>query len=110
MAGFAMGLGMIFSSLTTKYRDLVFLLTFGIQLYMYVTPVVYTVESVPDNYKWIVELNPLTAIFICFKYAYLGSGNFEPISLFFCSLKIFILLFIGVIIFNKVEKNFMDTV
>lgn len=110
MASFGMGLGMIFSSLTTKYKDLTFLLSFGIQLFMYVTPVVYSVESVPDKYKWLVEINPLTTIFKCFKYAYLGSGNFEPISLIFCTLKISILLFIGVIIFNKVEKNFMDTV
>jgi lipopolysaccharide transport system permease protein len=110
MASFGMGLGMIFSSLTTKYKDLTFLLSFGIQLFMYVTPVVYSVESVPDKFKWLVEINPLTAIFKCFKYAYLGSGNFEPISLLFCALKILILLFIGVVIFNKVEKNFMDTV
>ena len=110
MAGFAMGLGMIFSSLTTKYKDLVFLLTFGIQLFMYVTPVVYTVKSIPEKYKWFVEVNPLTGIFECFRYAYLGSGSFEPSSLIHSTLIITLLVFIGILVFNKVEKSFMDTV
>jgi lipopolysaccharide transport system permease protein len=110
MAGFAMGLGMIFSSLTTKYKDLVFLLTFGIQLFMYATPVVYTVTSIPEKYKWFVEFNPLTAIFECFRYAYLGSGSFEPSSLIHSTIVISILVFIGILVFNKVEKSFMDTV
>jgi lipopolysaccharide transport system permease protein len=110
MAGFAMGLGMIFSSLTTKYKDLVFLLTFGIQLFMYATPVVYTVTSIPEKYKWFVEANPLTAIFECFRYAYLGSGSFEPSSLIHSTIVISILVFIGILVFNKVEKSFMDTV
>jgi lipopolysaccharide transport system permease protein len=110
MAGFAMGLGMIFSSLTTKYKDLVFLLTFGIQLFMYATPVVYTVTSIPEKYKGFVEVNPLTGIFECFRYAYLGSGSFEPSSLIHSTLIITVLVFIGILVFNKVEKSFMDTV
>ena len=110
MAGFAMGLGMIFSSLTTKYKDLGFLLSFGVQLFMYATPVIYSTSSVPDKYRWVVDKNPLTGIFECFKFAYLGSGHFEPISLLKSFISIVILLFIGVIIFNKVEKTFMDTV
>ena len=110
MASFALGLGMIFSSMTTKYKDLTFLLTFGIQLYMYATPVVYPISAMPEKYKWIVNANPLTGIFECFRYGYLGSGHFEPSSLIFSSIFIFILLIIGVIVFNKVEKSFMDTV
>lgn len=110
MAGFAMGLGMIFSSLTTKYKDLVFLLTFGIQLFMYATPVIYSISSVPLKYKWFVEANPLTGVFECFRYAYLGSGNFQPSSLITSTLLISVLVFIGVLVFNKVEKTFMDTV
>jgi lipopolysaccharide transport system permease protein len=110
MAGFAMGLGMIFSSLTNKYKDLVFLLSFGVQLFMYATPVVYTMSSIDPKYHWIVRANPLTGIFECFRYAYLGSGHFNPMSLLTSAATIFVLLFLGAVIFNKVEKSFMDTV
>lgn len=110
MAGFALGLGMIFSSMTTKYKDLSFLLAFGIQLYMYATPVVYPISAMPEKYRWIVEANPLTGIFECFRYGYLGSGHFEPSSLIYTTLFVVVLLFVGVITFNKVEKGFMDSI
>jgi lipopolysaccharide transport system permease protein len=110
MASFSLGLGMIFSSLTTKYKDLVFLLTFGIQLFMYATPVVFMTESIPNEYKWIIELNPLTSIFDCFRYGYLGIGNFQASSLLYSSIVTFSILALGIVIFNKVEKTFMDTV
>ena len=110
MASFALGLGMIFSSLTTKYKDLVFLLSFGIQLYMYATPVVYPISAMPDKYRWIVSMNPLSGIIECFRYGYLGSGHFDPFSLVYSAVFIVILLFVGIVIFNKVEKSFMDTV
>ncbi|MBU0941562.1 MAG: ABC transporter permease [Bacteroidetes bacterium] len=110
MAAFALGLGMIFSSMTTKYKDLSFLLTFGIQLYMYATPVVYPVSAMPEKYQWLVKANPLTGIFECFRYGYLGAGSFTPSSLIFSTITIAILLSIGIVIFNKVEKSFMDTV
>lgn len=110
MAAFALGLGMIFSSMTTKYKDLSFLLTFGVQLYMYATPVVYPVSAIPAKYKWVVDINPLTGIFECFRYGYLGAGNFQPMSLLFSTVFIAVLLIIGTVIFNKVEKSFMDTV
>jgi len=110
MAAFSLGLGMIFSSLTTKYKDLVFLLTFGIQLFMYATPVIYSVATIPENYKWIINLNPLTGIFECFRYGYLGTGNFDPMSIIISVIAILIILLLGTIIFNKVEKSFMDTV
>lgn len=110
MAAFALGLGMIFSSLTTKYKDLVFLLTFGIQLAMYATPVVYPTSAIPQEYQWIINGNPLTGIFECFRYGYLGAGSFEVASLLWSTLLISITLIIGVLIFNKVEKSFMDTV
>jgi lipopolysaccharide transport system permease protein len=110
MAGFALGLGMIFSSMTTKYKDLSFLLAFGIQLYMYATPVVYPLSAMPEKYRWIVNANPLTGIFECFRYGYLGSGHFEPSSLIFTTLSVIILLFVGIITFNKVEKGFMDSI
>ncbi len=110
MSAFSLGLGMIFSSLTTKYKDLVFLLTFGIQLFMYATPVVYSATSVPAKYQWIIKSNPLTGIFECFRYGYLGSGSFDPFSLVVSTGIIAFLLVLGVVIFNKVEKSFMDTV
>lgn len=110
MAGFALGAGMIFSALTTKYKDLVFLLSFGIQLLMYATPVVYSISSIPEKYKWILIANPLTGIFECFRYGFLGTGSFEPSSLIVSTLSTLFILTVGVVIFNKVEKSFMDTV
>lgn len=110
MALLSLGLGMIFSSLTTKYKDLVFLLTFGIQLFMYATPVVYSITSIPEKFRWVVNANPLTGIFECFRYAYLGAGSFDPVSLVSSTLVTIVILFIGIVIFNKVEKSFMDTV
>ena len=110
MATFALGLGMVFSSLTTKYKDLVFLLTFGIQLFMYATPVVYPTSAMPTKFAWLLHINPLTGIFECFRYAYLGTGSFQPLDLLISTILIGILFFIGIVIYNKVEKSFMDTV
>ncbi|MEN9336619.1 MAG: hypothetical protein RLZZ500_1606 [Bacteroidota bacterium] len=110
MAFFALGIGMIFSSLTTKYKDLTFLLTFGIQLFMYATPVVYPISAMPEKLKWIIKANPLSGIFECFRYGYLGSGSFEVSDLLTSTGLIIVLFGCGVIIFNKVEKGFMDTV
>jgi lipopolysaccharide transport system permease protein len=110
MASFSLGTGMIFSSLTTKYKDLMFLLTFGIQLLMYATPVVYSIASIPEKYKWILNANPLTGIFECFRFGFLGSGSFEPSSLIMSTIITAIILVVGIVIFNKVEKSFMDTV
>ena len=110
MAIFALGLGMIFSSLTTKYRDLQMLLSFGISLYMYATPVIYPVSSLKGIFRTIATYNPLTGIFECFKYAWLGVGDFSPMMLAISTAIIVLILVIGTIIFNKVEKGFMDTV
>lgn len=110
MAAFSLGLGMIFSSMTTKYKDLTQLLTFGVQLFMYATPVVFPVSAIPEKLKPIVELNPLTGIFECFKYGYLGVSDFSVGMLVYSTVFIAIILVIGTIVFNKVEKSFMDTV
>lgn len=109
MGIFALGLGMIFSSLTTKYKDLIFLLTFGISLYMYATPVVIPLSTFGEYQKYF-ELNPLTGIFECFRYAFLGVGSFRPEMLIYSVISILITFVIGTLIFNKVEKSFMDTV
>ncbi|MCT2407875.1 ABC transporter permease [Chryseobacterium antibioticum] len=110
MALFALGAGMIFSSLTTKYKDLSMLLGFGVSLYMYATPVIFPASSLPGIFKKLSYYNPLTGIFECFKYAWLGVGDFSPIMLGISTIIILILLAIGVVVFNRVEKTFMDTV
>ncbi len=110
MALFALGVGMIFSSMTTKYKDLSFLLSFGIQLFMYITPVVYPVSAIPEKYQFFLYANPLSPIFECFRYAFLGVGSFSGIDLLFSSGIILCILMLGTLIFNTVEKNFMDTV
>lgn len=110
MAIISMGLGLILSSMMTKYKDLNQLISFGIQLAMYATPVIYPSSSIPDNFKAILQLNPLNALFDYMRYAYLGVGNFDLTSLIYpCTFAIFILA-IGVVIFNKIQKSFMDTV
>lgn len=110
MALFALGVGMIFSSLTTKYKDLTFLLAFGIQLFMYITPVVYPSSALPEKFQILAKINPLSSIFECFRYAYLGTGTFTITDLLISTLVIVFLFFAGVLFFNKVEKSFMDTV
>ena len=110
MAAFALGVGMIFSSLTTKYRDLQMLLSFGVSLLMYATPVIYPISALSGIWKKLAMYNPLTGIFECFKYGWLGAGDFSPAMLTISSVIIFVLLAVGTVIFNKVEKSFMDTV
>ena len=110
MAGFALGAGMIISSLTTKYRDLAFLLTFGVQLLMYATPVIYPVNALPEKYRVYVLANPIAPVVETFRYAYLGTGAFSWTSLMYSFTAMVVILFVGVVIFNRVEKNFMDTV
>lgn len=106
----SLGLGMIFSALTTKYRDLAMLLTFGIQLLMYATPVIYPLSSIPAKYKWLILANPMSAVVETFRYAFLGSGSFSWAYLGYSAGFTAIILFIGTVIFNKVEKSFTDTV
>lgn len=113
LAGISLGIGMIVSSLTTKYRDLIFLLTFGIQLFMYATPVIYPLSVVTDKYPKMagfIRANPLTHIMETFRKGFLGSGEFSWGWLGYSALFTVFLLAVGTVIFNRVEKNFMDTV
>lgn len=110
MAIFALGVGMIFSALTTKYRDLQMLLAFGVSLMMYATPVIYPVSSITGVWKKLAYYNPLTGIFECFKYGWMGQGEFTVEMLLISTGIIIALLIIGTVTFNKVEKSFMDTV
>jgi lipopolysaccharide transport system permease protein len=106
----ALGLGLIFSSLTTKYRDLRFLLSFGIQLLMFATPIVYPLSLASEKYRWLIVANPFTSIVETFRFAFTGAGSFNWVNLGYSALVSVVILFAGVLIFNKVEKNFMDTV
>ncbi len=110
MALLGLGSGLIITSLTTKYRDLTFLIAFGVQLLMYATPVIYPISSVPDKYRVWVQYNPLTSIIEAFRYGLLGKGSFTPGDLLYSAIMIICILIVGIIVFNRVEKNFMDTV
>lgn len=104
------GFGLIFSSLTTKYKDLKFLIAFGVQLIMYATPVIYPMSTLPSNIQSILWWNPLTHIIEAFKFAFLGAGSFDVNGLIYSIFFALVILFFGIIIFNKTEKSFMDTV
>ena len=110
MGGLGLGSGIVISSLTTKYRDLAFLITFGVQLAMYATPVVYPLSSVPEKYRFWLELNPMSGIIEAFRTLYLGAGSFSWALLGYSAAATAIILFLGIVIFNRVEKTFMDTV
>jgi lipopolysaccharide transport system permease protein len=110
IAVLGLGLGIIISSLTTKYRDLKFLVTFGVQLLMYASPIVYPLSTVPAQYRVYVLANPITSIIETFKYAFLGIGEFNVMHLAYSTVVTVIILIIGLIIFHRVEKSFMDTV
>lgn len=111
MAAQALGFGIIISSMTTKYRDLKYVVTFGVQLLMYATPVVYPLSAVTDTrLQLLLKLNPMTSIIETFRYALLGSGMFQVESLIYSACMSIVVLIFGVAIFNKVEKTFMDTI
>jgi lipopolysaccharide transport system permease protein len=110
MAGLGLGLGIIVSSLTTKYRDLRFLVQFGVQLLMYATPVIYPVSFIPQRFQWIILANPMTPIVEAFRYAFLGAGTVDVYHLLYSFGFMLVVVFVGSIIFNRVEQTFMDTV
>lgn len=110
MAALGLGAGMIISALTTKYRDLAFLITFGIQLLMYATTVIFPLSAAPEKYRWLIELNPMTSLIETFRYGFLGKGSFSWSSIGYSATATVVLLVSGIVIFNKVEKNFVDTV
>ena len=106
----SLGCGMIISSLTAKYRDLTFAMTFFVQLWMYASPIVYPLSLIPEKYQMLAAFNPMTAIVESFKLCFLGESSIQFVHIQI-SLGMTVFLFIlGLILFNKVEKNFMDTV
>ncbi|MBL7901682.1 MAG: ABC transporter permease [Bacteroidia bacterium] len=110
MGFLGLSFGIIISSLTTKYRDLKFLVVFGVQLLMYASPIVYPLSIVPDKYRWMILANPVTSIIETFKYAFLGVGEFNWMHLAYSFGFTLVLFILGLIIFHRVEKSFMDTV
>ncbi|MEO6914389.1 MAG: ABC transporter permease, partial [Chitinophagaceae bacterium] len=110
MAMMGLGIGLIVTAMTIKYRDLAFLVAFGVQLVMYATPVIYPLSAVPEKYKLILALNPLASLIETFRFGFLGTGSFDGTNFLYSVGASLCLFFVGLIVFNKVEKNFVDTV
>jgi lipopolysaccharide transport system permease protein len=114
MALISMGFGMVITSLTTKYRDFTFLLGFGITLFMYVTPLVYPtslfLSKVSPDMHWLIYANPLTGLFDLFKYAFLGEGVLNWFGIAWSGIFAIVVYLLGLMVFNKTEKSFMDTI
>ena len=110
MALQGLGLGMIITAMTNKYRDLTFLVGFGVQLLMYATPIIYPITSISEEYKKFILLNPMTEIIEIARLGILGRGFFSWVHLLYTIIATLIILLTGILVFNKVEKNFIDTV
>lgn len=111
MALLGLGIGLVITAITTKYKDLTFLVTFGVQLMMYATTVIYPLSYArAKGYGYLVELNPMTGIIEAIRYAFLGKGEFTLASIGYSVAVTLVILFFGIIIFNKTEKNFVDTI
>jgi len=110
MAGLGLGFGILFSSLTTKYRDLTFLLSFGVQLAMYATPIIYPMSTLSEKYQAVLWWNPLAHIIETFKYGFLGAGQASIPGLAYTTVFTVVVLALGIVIFNRTEQTFMDTV
>jgi lipopolysaccharide transport system permease protein len=110
MAGLGFGFGVLISSLTTKYRDFTFLIGFGVQLLMYGSSIVLPLSTMSPKVQFLMKLNPLTSVIEGFKFIFLGSGFFELSWMLYCCGFMIVLVALSVLIFNKVEKSFMDTV
>jgi lipopolysaccharide transport system permease protein len=110
MAALGLGAGIIVSSLTVRYRDLQVLITFGVQLAMYATPVIIPLSQAHGKYRLLMLANPMSALIETFRHAFLGSGTFEPVTLLYSALATGVILAVGLVLFNHVERTFMDTV
>lgn len=111
MAGIGFGMGIIISSLTTKYKDFTVLLGFAVQLGMYATPIIYPYSFLSQSkYKWIIDINPLTSVTEAFRFGLFGNGTFTTLGLTYSAAFMLIVIFFGIVMFNKVERSFMDTV
>lgn len=110
MALCGLGFGLIITAVTTKYKDLTFLITFGVQLAMYATTVIYPLSAAPADLKKYISLNPMTGIIEAFRFSLLGKGEFTAASIGYSAVFTIVVLIVGVLIFNKTERNFVDTI
>jgi len=110
LAGLGLGFGLLITAMTTKYRDLVFLVQFGVQLAMYATPIIYPLSEIPAKYQWIALANPMTALIETFKFGLLGQGTFSWLGIAYSSVFTLIIILLGTATFNRTERTFMDTV
>jgi lipopolysaccharide transport system permease protein len=110
MAILGLGSGMIISAMTTKYRDLAFLVTFGVQLLMYATPVIYPLSTASPAVKGIIAANPMTPVLEGIRIGLLGKGDMSMASLAYALVSSLVILISGIIVFNRVEKTFIDSV
>jgi lipopolysaccharide transport system permease protein len=110
LAGLSLGFGIIISSMTTKYRDLTILFSFIVSLWMYATPIIYPLSSMSPKRQWIMGLNPVTSLVEAFRYGAMGVGTFSWMMLGYSFIFMIVLLGIGIVVFNKVQRSFMDTV
>ena len=110
IAALGLGTGIIVSSMTTKYRDLRHLVSFGVHLWMYATPVVYPLSQVPETWRWLVVLNPMTPLLEAFRLAFMGAGTVDPTQLATGGAVTLLILLVGILMFNRVERTFMDVV
>jgi lipopolysaccharide transport system permease protein len=110
MAVLGLGTGILISSLTTKYRDLTFVVGFGSQLWMYATPIVYPMSQIPERWQWLYALNPMASIIETFRHAFLGSGSVNLQHLAISGGMTLLIFFAGIVLFSRIEKTFMDTV
>jgi lipopolysaccharide transport system permease protein len=110
MACLGLGFGLIFTSMTTKYRDLRFLVQFGVQLLMYATPIIYPMSLIEGRLKTVISLNPLAHVVEAFKYGFLGKGELSMYGLIYATVFATVILVLGILIFNKTEKSFVDTI
>ena len=110
MALLGLGVGILISSLVTKYRDLTFAMSFAVQIWMFLTPVVYPLTQVPDRYRDLYVLNPMVSVVECFRGAFLGESSIEIHQILISIFSTFCIFIIGIILFSRIEKTFMDTV
>jgi lipopolysaccharide transport system permease protein len=110
MAALGLGSGIVVSSMTSKYRDLKYLVGFGVQLWMYATPIVYPTSQIPQKYQWIIVLNPMSPVIEAFRFSFLGVGTVRPWQMGLSIGVTLLILSVGIVLFSRVEKSFMDNV
>jgi len=110
MGSIALGVGIIISSMTTKYRDLNYFIGFGVTLLMYASPVIYPVSAIPENYSWFIDFNPIAPILEVFRLGFTGSGSFSLWGLLYSCGFALVFLLLGAVVFHQTERTFMDTI